>query len=150
MIRAIDQCLPPHKVPNANAAKNEKPKADAAAANPADVISGNISDREELHVKNLECQYCDDVSAWFSLAKQWYKGPDVAAQSGGAPADASAAAPAAAPAPAATTGEQSGEQANLTGPKGPGWIVKLEGCHYHNDMQRRQQFRRTIRPQHAD
>ena len=28
-----------------------------------------------------------------------------------------------------------GGQANLAGPKGPGWIVKLEGCHYHNDMQ---------------
>ena len=41
-------------------------------------------------------------------------------------------------------------QANLTGPKGPGWIVKLEGCHYHNDMQiagsnyRRQFVRNTL------
>jgi type IV pilus assembly protein PilM len=135
LIRAIDQCLPPHKIQDTNASKNEKPKTDATPANPAGGLSVKISDREELHVKNLECQYCDDVSAWFSLTKQWYKGPDVAAQSGGAPADTSTAAPAAAATPAASAGDQSGEQANLTGPKGPGWIVKLEGCHYHNDMQ---------------
>jgi type IV pilus assembly protein PilM len=128
LIRAIDQCLPPHKIQNINALKNDKPKADAAPTNPADGWSVKISDREELHVKNLECQYCDDVSAWYALAKQWDKAADAAAQPVGAAADTSTAAPAATP-----TGEPSGEQANLAGPKGPGWIVKLEGCHYHNE-----------------
>ncbi|MGA2797763.1 MAG: pilus assembly protein PilM [Thermoguttaceae bacterium] len=129
LIRAIDQCLPPHKNQNAKATINSKTPADAAA-NPADGTRVKISNGEELHVKNLECQYCDDVSAWFSLAKQWDKAPDASAQPVGATADTFTAAPAAAATPA---GEQSGEQANLGGPKGPGWIVKLEGCHYHND-----------------
>jgi type IV pilus assembly protein PilM len=130
LIRAIDQCLPPNKVQNINAPKNDKPKADAPPANPADGSIVKISEREELHVKNLECQYCDDVSAWYSLAKQWDKAADAAAQPGAAAADTTAAP---APPAAAPTGEPSGEQANLAGPKGPGWIVKLEGCHYHNE-----------------
>ncbi|MGA2062956.1 MAG: type IV pilus assembly protein PilM [Thermoguttaceae bacterium] len=124
LIRAIDQCLPPHK------SQNAKPAAVAAAQKPADGSNVKISEREELHVKNLECQYSDDVSAWYTLAKQWDKAADAAAQPGGAGADTSTA-PAATP--SAPTGEPSGEQANVTGPKGPGWIVKLEGCHYHND-----------------
>ena len=94
-----------------------------------------ITDREEVHVKNLECQYSDDVSSWFSLVKQWYKGPDPGAQSGAAPAAASAAADAA-PAAALPSGDQSGDQASISGPKGPGWIVKLEGYHFHNDMEK--------------
>jgi len=130
LIRAIDQCLPPHKIQNTNVTKNDKPKTDAAPANPAGETSVKITDRDELHVKNLECQYCDDVSTWFSLAKQWYKAPEGAAQ----PAGTSPAAPAAAETPAAPTGEQSGSPASgLDGPKGPGWIVKLDGCHYHNN-----------------
>ena len=106
-----------------------------------------IENSEELHIKNLECQYCDDVSTWFALVKQWYRGPDVAAQTGGAPAATSPATgdAVAAPAPAAAapdpgTGEPSGEQANLSGPKGPGWIIKIEGYHYHNDMKSGNKF----------
>jgi type IV pilus assembly protein PilM len=112
LMRAINQCLP----------RDEKE-------------TSKIADRNELHVRNLECQYSDDVSAWFSLAKQWYRGPDVAAQSGGASAETSST-PAADPeaaAPVAQSSNQAGEQGNLVGPKGPGWIVKLEGYHYHND-----------------
>ncbi len=139
LIRAIDQCLPPHKNQNAKApdSKTDKPKADASAQNTPDGSGVKITDREELHIKNLECQYCDDVSTWFSLVKQYYKGPDVAAQSGGTPAAASSAAePTAAASTAAPSGDQAGEQANLSGPKGAGWIVKLEGYHYHNDMEK--------------
>ncbi len=132
LMRTIDQCLPPHKNPNA------KPMAGAGAQNPAAALSDKITDREELHVKNLECQYCDDVSSWFTLVKQWYKGPDPGAQSGGAAGGASAAADATAAAvpAAAAGGEQSGDQGGAKGPGGPGWIVKLEGHHYHNDMEK--------------
>jgi hypothetical protein len=46
-----------------------------------------------------------------------------AAPAGGAPADSSAA----------STSSSGGEGASSGGPTGPGWIVKLEGHHYHNN-----------------
>ena len=136
LMRAINQCLPPHKIQNAKTPepKADKPKTEATAQAAPDASGVKITDREELHLKNLECQYCDDVGTWFTLVKPDYKGPDVAAPAGAAPADPAAAA--GATAPPAPTGEQPGEQAGPTGPKGPGWIVKLEGYHYHNDMEK--------------
>ena len=85
LMKAIDQCLPPHKNPNA------KQAAAAAGAKNANAPEMKITDREEVHVKNLECQYSDDVSSWFSLVKPWYKGPDPGAQPGARPAPDAAA-----------------------------------------------------------
>ncbi|MGD0656034.1 MAG: pilus assembly protein PilM [Thermoguttaceae bacterium] len=116
LLRAINQCLP----------RDEK-----------DILK--ITDRNELHVRNLECQYSDDVSAWFSLVKdkKWYFGPDPGAHSDKTstetPQETSPDAAHTAALPAAGTGEQTADQANLRGPQGPGWIVKLEGYHYHYD-----------------
>ena len=139
LMRAIDQCLPPHDYRKPDA-KIVDPQNDAPPKTlDPESLRAEIENREELHVKNLECQYCDDVSTWYSLVKQW----DVAAQSGGTPAatgDAVAAPAPAAAAPAPGAGEQSGEQANLSGPKGPGWIIKIEGHHYHNDMKSGKNF----------
>jgi type IV pilus assembly protein PilM len=157
LMKAINQCLPAPKgaiapavevkVDNAKQAAPAQDQAAAAAPNqpaaPAQpqpaAPSDKITDREEVHIKNLECQYNDDVSNWFSMVKQWYKGPDPGAQSSSAApaaggADTASAAPAATAAAPAAAGEQSGDQSSLSGPKGPGWIVKLEGYHYHNDM----------------
>ena len=157
LMKAIDQCLPPNRAASATVAdpKIDKSKQAAPAQNqpaqnqpaaaapvapaPDQPEAGDkITDHEQVHIKNLECQYSDDASNWFSLVKQWYKGPDPGAQSStpapAASADAAAATPAT-PTPAAS-GEQSADQSNLSGPKGPGWIVKLEGYHYHNDQEK--------------
>jgi type IV pilus assembly protein PilM len=54
------------------------------------------------------------------------------------------AAPPAGPAPAAdgttsvessATGEAAATGSTIEGPKGPGWVVELQGYHYHNDQQ---------------
>ncbi len=127
LMKAIDQCLP----------RNE-PKKGTAKGIDNNALIQEIADRDELHVKNLECQYCDDVSTWFTYIKQnnWYYGPDPGAQSTIASADATQAASAEAPqaaAPAAPAATTPGES-NFVGPKGPGWIIKLEGKHFHNNM----------------
>ena len=154
LMRAIDRCLPRDvsKVESkketlqpagelSKAAKPVESKDESASKNTdSNALQEQITDRNELHVKNLECQYCDDVSTWFSIVKQWYRGPDLGAQSGGASAEASQtttpdAGQAAAPAASGTAEQQAGES-NFTGPKGSGWIVKLEGYHYHNNKQK--------------
>jgi type IV pilus assembly protein PilM len=116
LMRAINQCLP----------RDEKETT-------------KIADRNELHVRNMECQYSDDVSAWFSLVKdkKWYFGPDPGAHSEKTstetPPETTPDAANSAALPTAGTGEQTADQSTLRGPKGPGWIVKLEGYHYHNE-----------------
>jgi type IV pilus assembly protein PilM len=116
LMRAINQCLP----------RDEKE-------------TSKIADRNELHVRNLECQYSDDVSAWFSLVKdrKWYSGSDPGASSNKTstetPQETTAEAAQSAAPPAEATEERSADQSNFVGPKGPGWIVKIEGYHYHND-----------------
>jgi len=96
-----------------------------------------IPERNELHVTNLDCQYFEDVSQWYANAKKWEVGggrptqpqPDAqtaptSANAGGAPG----------PTPDATTPEGGlpTQAPEAEGPKGPGWIVRLEGYHYHN------------------
>jgi len=129
LMRAVNQCLSRNEAAAGTSAKDTE---EAPKNTDSNALAKEITDRDELHIVNLECQYCEDVSTWFSGVKQWYHGPDVAAQSGGGSAEASPAAPADAPA----TGDQSDNQANLAGPKGSGWIVKLEGYHFHNNMQK--------------
>ena len=111
LLRAVADCLPQ--------AKNPPPKADDPAI--------PIPDRNELHITNLECQQVEDVSQWFGGMKQWHQeGADASDKPAGeAPAAAVPDAPAAA-------------DASQSGPKGPGWIVRLGGHHYHNADQRNQ------------
>jgi type IV pilus assembly protein PilM len=142
LMRAIDQCLPPHDYKNPDDKKiadlqNDAPPKDTDIKS----LSEAIAKRDELHIKNMECQYCDDVSTWFTLVKQWYRGPDVAPQSSSAPASGATADAAAAVAPAAEApAPAAGDQSNISGPKGPGWIIKIEGHHYHNDMKSGNKF----------
>jgi type IV pilus assembly protein PilM len=118
LMRAINQCLP----------RDDKETL-------------KIADRNELHVRNLECQYTDDVSSWFSLIKDkpWYSGSDSGAGAGKtsseSPQESTAAAAGPAAAPTDGTAEKTADQSKIEGPKGPGWIVKLEGYHFHNDIQ---------------
>ncbi len=104
LLRAINQCLPSEPAPKGD----EKPIP--------------IPQRNELHVTNLDSQYLDDVSTWYAEAKKW----EPTATNEKAPA---AAAPNASPAGGAPAGEPPAEE----GPKGPGWIVRLSGYHYHNE-----------------
>lgn len=129
LIKAINQCLPRDDYTSELAGKKPVSRD----------MSAQISESKVLHIKNFECQYCEDLSTWFSSVKQqpWYQDPYAAEAGGGSVANGGAepSAPTTgtpgATAPSGSEG-QAGEQANLRGPKGPGWIVKLEGFHYHN------------------
>jgi type IV pilus assembly protein PilM len=116
----------------------------------------DISQRKTLYITNLECQFVEDASTWFTGMSDWYKGPETAGKSptaaaptagaadAGAPAtgaaDAGTQANAGAPPPtnAAPTGDGTGADSSSgessdAGPKGEAWIVKIEGYHYHNN-----------------
>ncbi len=77
LLRTINECLP-HDPPG------KRPK--------------RIAKRNELHIRNLECQYLEDLSQWYAGVKQWYQPPEE----------------------------------DVEGPTGPGWVICLEGYHYHN------------------
>ena len=79
-----------------------------------------IEQRKQLHVTNLECQRLDDLGVWFAGVKQWYERPN---DKTGKPAAATQGKPAA--------GEAAGDNA-AEGPKGAGWVVRLEGYHFVN------------------
>ena len=87
-------------------------------------ISIEIADRNELHIRSIDCQYFDDLSVWFSAVKTTY--------------DQQNKSETGAPAAADSSGE--GNEGNVDedsqpikpGPKGGGWVVQLTGYHYHN------------------
>ncbi len=127
LLKAINECLPTN-----------------LALKPGDPLPP-IPDRKELHITNLECQQVEDVSQWYAGVKQWDQTAATsaakAADGNGAAADSpdaaapGAPAPAAAPAPDAAAnpdGTPTEGQENTPGPKGPGWIVRICGHHYHN------------------
>jgi len=107
----------------------------------ADAVPENPADRQELHIDRLDCQYFPDLAVWFaSLKQQWaethakeedeeFEEPKAPPAPGGEPAaeggtpagTPDAAAAAAAPKPADT------------GPTGPGWVVEIQGHHFHNE-----------------
>ena len=90
LLQAIDTCLP---------------KDDPAAP------AKDVSDREQVHITNIDCQQVEDAAKWFGVVKQWYK----------AQAAAAAATPGTPPAAGAPAEE----------PAGPGVVVQLVGYHYH-------------------
>ncbi|MCE5304045.1 MAG: type IV pilus assembly protein PilM [Planctomycetaceae bacterium] len=77
-----------------------------------DSVAERIALRRELHVTNLECQYLEDVGAWYGKVKRWDEASAQAAAKAAKSAD-----PNHPPAPE---------------PKGPGWLVQLRGYHFHN------------------
>jgi type IV pilus assembly protein PilM len=139
LLRAIDACLP---------------SDDPSKPQPTD-----IADRNEIHITNLDCQWTDDVAIWFDGVKSFYRGveagdatasPDAEAAfpSGegttGIPsapiaptlANASSAqrspSPSASPARSSMSNVGDGMEATAAGPSGSGWIINLQGFHYHN------------------
>jgi type IV pilus assembly protein PilM len=128
LLKAVDAALP----------KDERPAAERKDS-PQDVAS-----RNELHVVRMDCEYVGDLGAWFnsSLVKGKFK-----------PAERPAAPTAPAPAGetvegSATTDSLTGQEATPTagdpaaaageagpaGPTGPGWVIEIEGYHFHNEL----------------
>jgi type IV pilus assembly protein PilM len=113
----------------------------------------DVKDRKELYITNMECQYTEDVSTWATAASS--HDPEIAKQSAAGDATSPATAPAptpppandaksaggsvtappanAATSPAATEAAAGSEGGPANGPTGKGWIIKLEGYHFHND-----------------
>jgi type IV pilus assembly protein PilM len=144
LLKAIDAVLP----------TDPPRKADAPAL--------PISERKELHITNVDCQQMEDVGAWYAVAKQWNPQPteaDKAASeattppptspvppAGVVPVGGPKVAPGVAPAAVPSAGA-AGEQPEAAEPKGPGWIVRLSGYHYHNadrNNQGAQYIRKTL------
>ena len=126
LLRTLNQCLPQYE------SAEPAPEEDPTDNRPQDV---RIAEREELHVTNLECEYVDDLSAWYSWVRQmnpvWYQPPEEdqgGAKSGGPGGTAAANASSAAEPGAGPVQE---------GPTGPGWVVMLTGHHYHNRQEQR-------------
>ena len=77
LMKAIDACMPPRGKVDTEALGKLTNK---------DQIIEAITDRQELQIKNMECQYVDDVSTWFPLVSQYYRGNEAAKSNGSAPA----------------------------------------------------------------
>jgi len=117
LCKAINQCLPPYKLSEDLAAG----EPDEDEVPPPNKRAEVIANQENLRVTAIDSQYVEDLSLWFTAVKSagWYQpigeGPDTA------PGEAEAA---------DESGE--GEAAAEEGPTGPGWIVTIQGYHYHN------------------
>jgi type IV pilus assembly protein PilM len=107
LLKAVNECLPsdPPRKPD------EHPLSNAE----------RITESNELHVTDLECQWLDDVSKWYAVVKQDdEKMPDAAGKAPAGPAVAGAG-----------TGSNAGA-GSAQPPTGPGWIIQLRGHHFHN------------------
>lgn len=114
LLRAINACLPSDPPKDENAADE---KLDAKA------MAERITKRNELHITNLDCQKMEDVAPWYAAVK-----PSGASSTGADPAAGMNASDTMGSSGASGMGD-----AAETGPKGPGWIVRLSGYHFHND-----------------
>ena len=122
LLKAINACLP-----------SDPPRKSAEDPLP------EISERNELHITNLDCKRVEDVSQWYDKVKEF----DESAHPVGAPAATTPPLD-----PTAEPTDASGEQEQPTaGPHGTGWIVNLTGYHYHNKDRKNQgaeYMRRTL------
>jgi type IV pilus assembly protein PilM len=99
------------------------------------VVLPNPADRNEIHVDSLDCQWYPDLAVWFEKVKpQWletFPAEEVDEDEEGTPAaDAAAPAPEGGDVPPP---EKKWTAAEDPGPKGPGWVVQINGHHYHNE-----------------
>lgn len=112
-----------------------------------DVVPDNPADRNELHIGRMDCQFFPDLSVWFAgLRQQWAEthiGDESAANnnesqppgSGEAVAGDGQVAESPAVPNAATVEVVEGEnEPDVKGPAGAGWVVELQGHHFHNEQ----------------
>ncbi len=155
LLQAINQCLPPYQLAEDRAAAAAEPEVIPPPAERAETIAR----QENLHITAIDSQYVPDLAVWFQgvNAMKWYQPieedvdqpvPSAEPAEGGVPvadagavptADAGAVPTADAGAvPAAPVGgvvadaAADGEEPAVAGPSGPGWIVCIQGYHYHN------------------
>jgi type IV pilus assembly protein PilM len=105
--------------------------------------------RSDIHFTRWDCKYYDDLSTWYTqpvaeayeddkrgrldrLRLNKPAAPDAGAAGAGAVA-AAPAADAAADGAAATTDPAAGGDAAPGALSGPGWVIQLNGYHYHNE-----------------
>lgn len=97
---------------------------------PAD-FKERIVRRNRIYVTKILADRCDNLASWYNAAKEIL--PPGGA---GAPPAATPAAPPADPAQPAPPGAPPGTPppvAKPTAPTGKGWIVEVQGYHYHNE-----------------
>ncbi|MBN2473750.1 MAG: type IV pilus assembly protein PilM [Pirellulales bacterium] len=118
MLKALNECLP-----------RDLPGQDFEAA-------ADIPKRNKLYITCIETRRLDDLSAWYESVKQYYEdlteeeAKEEAVES--AEADEPGAAPATPPAAPANA-----EPAEDPGPSDQGWLVVVDGYHYHNLQEQR-------------
>ena len=141
LLKAIDQCMP----------RDPPRKGDEHLPSDAE----RITESNELHITELNCQSVSDVSKWYGLVKQYedktpdaatkVAGPGAAPVPGQPPVGPNPASPAgqppaaqppvgtsAAPIAGQPTGGPNAAAVPLPPPTGPGWIIQIKGYHFHN------------------
>jgi hypothetical protein len=109
VLKAINQCLP------------------YETGRLEDKIRKDIELRNELHISGLECAWTDNLQNWFAKVRNDYQ-----------PAPGEKLLAAAAPAPRPGPGQRPGfgpaapAGGGPPGLQGPGYVLMLTGCHYHN------------------
>lgn len=89
----------------------------------ADEKPESIAARQELHIEGLDCEWFDDVSEWYGEVAEKYGQFDQPTEE----------------APAANKNTSEDEYSSYDdgssdeGPSGPGWVIQLQGYHYHNE-----------------
>jgi type IV pilus assembly protein PilM len=96
----------------------------------------NPADRLEMHIERLDCQYFPDLATWFGGLKQQWEETHVneekqAASEAGADGAAAETPPAD---PAAGEAAPPDQAPAAAGPTGAGWVVELQGYHFHNEQ----------------
>ncbi|MFM8803866.1 MAG: type IV pilus assembly protein PilM [Planctomycetia bacterium] len=90
-----------------------------------EAIPENPADRRELHIERLDVQYFPDLGAWFASVQQQWAETHIG--------DDQPAAGQSAPGGEVTEEKQPVETPAFAPPAGAGWIIELQGYHYHNE-----------------
>ncbi|MBN2580132.1 MAG: type IV pilus assembly protein PilM [Pirellulales bacterium] len=100
-----------------------------------EIFDKPLAERKQIFIKNLEAQQVPDVSMWYQGVKKWYSGPKSGTGGEEPAAAAGVKTEPASPSPDAggfASDAGGGTMETTEGPKGEGWIIKIEGYHYHN------------------
>ena len=112
---------------------------DALPRNPDGKRPAEVMERRELYITSVECQQVPDLSQWYAGVQKYddsggAKAAAPAAGAEGAPAGPPADAPAPPPEGAPAAEGAAAEGAVQGGPSGPGWVIQINGHHYHNQQ----------------
>jgi type IV pilus assembly protein PilM len=121
LLRGIDGCLPPYvELTEQERSLPEQERMKLVAERIGPVVEADqkkeITERNQLHVTNVDVQQVDDAAKWYAAVKAYFP-----QGSGAAPA-----------APPASPGAPAPPPASDLGPSGPAMIVQIVGHHYHN------------------